>query len=929
VRARVLSEHPLDRVDVAVQVQQQPVSAGELDDPPHHRQVGIGAVHVELADRSVGVAGQARLEVRDHRRVAHPGADLAAGAVRAQRRHDQIGASAWSSCVPSSDELDTIARRSPALAQQGDRVLRWQRRHRVVTVVDVRVEDRQLGALRRRRRPGCEGGDHDRDAAQRPPHRVDNRGRFGASHRAGGTRAVGFAHLCGSTVAARWRAMGPRITERVARRGSSPVGRRVAFAARIASNRRYRSNEPNMTAPRSRPAGRWHRRLAVASLSLLLALPAAAEDRLRIGSKRFTESYVLAWILAQAADPVRAADVRAGPRQHRDRLRGAAHRHDRPLSGIPGHDRSRDPGQRRRVDARRDRRAARRAGARHRDPVRLQHGYALAMRERDAERLGIRTLSDLARHPTLRAGLSNEFLGRADGWPGLSRRYGLAQRPVGLDHALGYGALADGRIDLMDIYTTDSKITELGLRVLVDDLGHFPRYDAVVLYRLDVPARAPAAWARMNALAGAIDERAMIAMNARAERDGTPFEAIARDFLQGRVAAPTASRGFLDKLLAPDLGRLAAQHLGLVVASVVAACAIGVPLGIAVAARPRARAAVLAAAGVLQTVPSLAMLGAADRGDRRDRGAARGPRADALRTAADRAQHRDRPGRRARRPADGRRRARADSGATAAARRAAARDADAGRRCPDRDRDRCRDRDDRRLHRRRRIRRAHRDRPRTQRHRADARRRAAVGADGDRAGARPGSARTQAGPRRAERVVVGRGGGSTLPRANPDDRRADGLALRAGAGEHRGLGSTGNGMAEFDYDLFTIGAGSGGVRASRVAAGHGARCAVAEDYRVGGTCVIRGCVPKKLFTYAAHFAQDFEDAAGYGWTVGRPSFSWPRADRGEGPRDRATRGDLPQPAAAVGRRAASTGVPSSSMRTRSRSAAGASPRATC
>jgi glutathione reductase (NADPH) len=82
-------------------------------------------------------------------------------------------------------------------------------------------------------------------------------------------------------------------------------------------------------------------------------------------------------------------------------------------------------------------------------------------------------------------------------------------------------------------------------------------------------------------------------------------------------------------------------------------------------------------------------------------------------------------------------------------------------------------------------------------------------------------------------------------------------------------------MDDFDYDLFTLGAGSGGVRASRVAAGLGARCAIAEDHRVGGTCVIRGCVPKKLLTYAAHFAQDFEDAAGYGWTVAPPSFSWP------------------------------------------------------
>lgn len=78
----------------------------------------------------------------------------------------------------------------------------------------------------------------------------------------------------------------------------------------------------------------------------------------------------------------------------------------------------------------------------------------------------------------------------------------------------------------------------------------------------------------------------------------------------------------------------------------------------------------------------------------------------------------------------------------------------------------------------------------------------------------------------------------------------------------------------YDYDLFVIGAGSGGVRASRIAAGHGAKVAVAEEYRVGGTCVIRGCVPKKLFVYASSFGEEFEDAEGFGWTVGERSFSW-------------------------------------------------------
>src|SRR3984957_14608726 len=83
-------------------------------------------------------------------------------------------------------------------------------------------------------------------------------------------------------------------------------------------------------------------------------------------------------------------------------------------------------------------------------------------------------------------------------------------------------------------------------------------------------------------------------------------------------------------------------------------------------------------------------------------------------------------------------------------------------------------------------------------------------------------------------------------------------------------------MADREVDLFVIGAGSGGVRAARIAGGYGARVMVAEEYRIGGTCVIRGCVPKKLLVYASRFADDFEDAAGYGWTVPAPSFDWVR-----------------------------------------------------
>jgi glutathione reductase (NADPH) len=89
------------------------------------------------------------------------------------------------------------------------------------------------------------------------------------------------------------------------------------------------------------------------------------------------------------------------------------------------------------------------------------------------------------------------------------------------------------------------------------------------------------------------------------------------------------------------------------------------------------------------------------------------------------------------------------------------------------------------------------------------------------------------------------------------------------------LSKTGKNMPDFGVDLFVIGGGSGGVRAARIAAGHGARVMIAEEYRMGGTCVIRGCVPKKLFVIGSHFRHELEDAAGFGWTVQPASFDWP------------------------------------------------------
>ncbi|PTT89586.1 amino acid ABC transporter permease, partial [Pelomonas sp. HMWF004] len=221
-------------------------------------------------------------------------------------------------------------------------------------------------------------------------------------------------------------------------------------------------------------------------------------------------------------------------------------------------------------------------------PLGFNNGYALAMREADAARLGIRTISDLAAQaPALKPGLSHEFIARADGWPALQQAYGLALKPGnGLDHGLAYQALASGNVDLIDVYTTDAQLARQPVRVLQDDKAFFPRYDAVLLMRAAVDERP------LQRLAGQLSEARMIELNAAAELEGRTFADVARGFLQ---PAPSAARpGFAARLLAPDLPGLLAQHLALVLGSLALAVAVAVPLGIAAHRHARLAGAVMA-----------------------------------------------------------------------------------------------------------------------------------------------------------------------------------------------------------------------------------------------------------------------------------------------------------------------------------------------
>jgi len=232
--------------------------------------------------------------------------------------------------------------------------------------------------------------------------------------------------------------------------------------------------------------------------------------------------------------------------------------------------------------------------------------YAIGMREERAERLGIKKISDLAQHPELKLGFSNEFIDRTDGWPLLRDRYGLPQREVrGIDHDLAYRALESEAIDATDLYSTDADILYYHLRALDDDRRAFPEYNAVLLYRAGLATKGPEAISSFSRLVGRIDAKDMIAMNARAKLDRAPETRVAADFLSQKLGIATAVRepSAVDRLLLH-----LREHLFLVSLSLLAAIAVALPLGILCARWPRAGQVILGVVGIIQTIPSLALL---------------------------------------------------------------------------------------------------------------------------------------------------------------------------------------------------------------------------------------------------------------------------------------------------------------------------------
>ncbi len=230
----------------------------------------------------------------------------------------------------------------------------------------------------------------------------------------------------------------------------------------------------------------------------------------------------------------------------------------------------------------------------------FSNSYELGMTRKRAGELDIHTISDLRKHPQLKVGFSAHFLDRPDGWRGLRPFYGLPQDTRdGMEHALALRALAAGTLDVTDVNTTDADIRQFDFVLLADDRHFFPSYDAIILYRADLEERAPRVVESWRGLEGKISAADMIDLNARVKIDGQSERRAAADFLHLEAA---------DKSLWERVLERTQQHLLLVAVSLALAIVAAVPLGIAAARRPRLGYFLLAAIGIVQTIPALALL---------------------------------------------------------------------------------------------------------------------------------------------------------------------------------------------------------------------------------------------------------------------------------------------------------------------------------
>jgi osmoprotectant transport system permease protein len=264
-----------------------------------------------------------------------------------------------------------------------------------------------------------------------------------------------------------------------------------------------------------------------------------------------------------------------------------------------------------------------RFGVRWLPPLGFQNTYAIAVRRETARRFNLATLSDLARvSRTLRAGLTPDFIGRPDGLPGIEKTYGVKFSSVrALLPAVKYQALAAGEVDVIDGYSTDGFITRYDLVVLEDDRRFFPPYEAAALVSPALQREVPAAISVLTELSGRLTEDDMRRLNQRIEVEGIPVARVAAGALlslrltRAGPADPAAARDVVKGRVFSYLWTqretilsLTLRHLLLVSVSLLGAIAVALPLGLALERSRRAAESVIRSVGVLQTLPSIALL---------------------------------------------------------------------------------------------------------------------------------------------------------------------------------------------------------------------------------------------------------------------------------------------------------------------------------
>ena len=234
-------------------------------------------------------------------------------------------------------------------------------------------------------------------------------------------------------------------------------------------------------------------------------------------------------------------------------------------------------------------------------PLGFNNTYAIAVRKEVAEEFSLERISQLTDYRDLRVVVSHEFLEREDGWPGMRRVYGFDWIPEGIEHGLAYQAMADGSIDITDAYSTDGELQRYDLTVLADDKAFFPTYLAIPLIRDDLSPRAQAA---IEDLAGTLDDSSMASLNASVVFEGEDFASAARNHLRsiGFDVADGGSNTF------DDLIRNTQRHLWLTAIALLTATVVGIVLALAVFQVAWISNVVLYVAGLLQTIPSIALL---------------------------------------------------------------------------------------------------------------------------------------------------------------------------------------------------------------------------------------------------------------------------------------------------------------------------------